>query len=610
LPLHAFLYFLFLRRKIYHMPEYIVSARKYRPETFAAVAGQDTITVTLKNAIRNKHLGHAYLFCGPRGVGKTTCARIFAKTINCSDITSEVEPCNSCESCISFNENRTFNIHELDAASNNSVDDIRNLTDQVRIPPQVGRYSIYIIDEVHMLSAQAFNAFLKTLEEPPLHAIFILATTEKHKIIPTILSRCQIFDFNRIQISDITGYLEKIAKSESVEYEQDALTIIARKADGAMRDALSIFDQIVSFSGGVLRYADVINNLNVLDYEYYFSITQAILNNDISGILTIYNEIQFRGFDGHNFISGLSCHFRDLLVSRDEATLELLDTSAGIKERYIRQTSLCPLDFLYRALELSSQADLTYKSSKNQRLHVELYLIRLANLNADKQNFSGVNEPLKESIPKSASPDTGKIAHDADTAGQVSQVLPINETRVDLVQEPKTNLATKSDTASKPAPNYTGPEKSPSIKSALIHISRDKETDADKELEAIQRKSEFTTEQLHECWLQYAETIGKEKPRMFTFLKNHLPELKDEFNIVVNFNNSAQLDEFITEIKKDLTEYLINGLDNNIFMIMPELPEEAADGKQLYTQEEKYKYLRKKNPLIDQLKKEINLDFE
>lgn len=591
------------------MPDFIVSARKYRPETFSAVTGQDTIAVTLKNAIRNKHLGHAYLFCGPRGVGKTTCARIFAKTINCSDITKDVEPCNKCESCISFNENRTFNIHELDAASNNSVDDIRNLTDQVRVPPQVGRYSVYIIDEMHMLSAQAFNAFLKTLEEPPLHAIFVLATTEKHKIIPTILSRCQIFDFNRIQITDITGYLKKIAKAENIECEEDALTVIARKADGAMRDALSIFDQIVSFSGGVVRYVDVINNLNVLDYEYYFNITDALLDHDVSRVLMIYDEIQARGFDGHNFISGLSSHFRDLLVGRDTATLDLLDTGPGIRERYVRQTSMCPLDFLYKALELSSQADQSYKSSKNQRLHVELYLIHLANLETGRQKPPG--KETSETNDKSSAVVTGAaVDPDKNASGSISQVLPPGEAKIDLAEEATPLPGDESGIPIKTPGNYTSPARIPSIKNALSSITKDKETGLEKESEIVLRKSEFTSGQLHECWLRYAETISKEKPRMYTFLKNHLPELREEFRITVNFHNSAQLNEFVTEIKKELTEYIAQELDNNIFMIIPELPEETGDGKQLYTQEEKYKYLRKKNPAIDQLKKNINLDFE
>ena len=364
------------------MDNFIVSARKYRPETFTSVVGQSAITNTLKNAIQHNHLGHAYLFCGPRGVGKTTCARIFAKTINCSSITDDTEPCNTCESCTSFNESRAFNIHELDAASNNSVDDIRNLTEQVRIPPQVGKYSLYIIDEVHMLSAQAFNAFLKTLEEPPAHAVFILATTEKHKIIPTILSRCQIFDFNRIRVDDIVAYLEYISKEEGIEYEVDAFNIIALKADGAMRDALSIFDQIVSFSGKSIKYEDVIRNLNILDYEYYFRITEACLGEQVGETLMIFNEILEKGFDEHNFLVGLSSHMRDLLVCQDTVTLQLLEVGAGIREKYQQQGQVTSQEWLYQSLDILGAADVSYKTSRNQRLHVELALIKLCNISA------------------------------------------------------------------------------------------------------------------------------------------------------------------------------------------------------------------------------------
>jgi DNA polymerase-3 subunit gamma/tau len=367
------------------MENFIVSARKYRPDTFQTVVGQASITSTLKNAIKNRQLAHAYLFCGPRGVGKTTCARIFAKTINCQNLSAELEACNQCESCNAFNGSRSYNIHELDAASNNSVDDIRNLTDQVRIPPQVGQYSVYIIDEVHMLSSQAFNAFLKTLEEPPHHAIFILATTEKHKIIPTILSRCQIFDFNRIKNSDIAGHLMHVATSENVVAESEALNVIAQKADGAMRDALSIFDQIVSFSGRNITYKDVISNLNVLDYDYYFKMVELFLRTDISGSLLLFNEILEHGFDGHHFITGLSSHFRDVMVCRDSITIQLLEVGGDIKEKYKIQANSCDPDFLIGAMQISNECDLQYKTSQNKRLLVELSLIRIAQLSLKKK---------------------------------------------------------------------------------------------------------------------------------------------------------------------------------------------------------------------------------
>ena len=363
------------------MENFVVSARKYRPSDFKHVVGQGHITTTLKNAIKNDHLAQAFLFCGPRGVGKTTCARILAKTINCENRQENGEACNSCSSCEAFNSNSSFNVHELDAASNNSVDEIRNLVEQVRYLPQKGKYKVYIIDEVHMLSASAFNAFLKTLEEPPKHAIFILATTEKHKIIPTILSRCQIFDFNRIQIQDISKHLEYISKKESVEYETEALRLIATKADGALRDALSIFDLIVTFSAGKkVTYQETINNLHILDYDYYFKITDALLEESISKALLIFDEILKKGFDGHNFLLGLSEHLRELMVCKDPDTVMLLQVSETAKSKYVEQSAQSPISFLLSALNICNQADLSYKTSKNQRLHVELVLMKLAKL--------------------------------------------------------------------------------------------------------------------------------------------------------------------------------------------------------------------------------------
>ena len=362
------------------MEQYIVSARKYRPQTFMSVVGQTALTATLKNAIANNHLAHAYLFCGPRGVGKTTCARIFAKTINCLNPTSTGEACNECESCRAFNEQRSYNIHELDAASNNSVDDIRVLVDQVRIPPQIGKYSVYIVDEVHMLSTSAFNAFLKTLEEPPAHAIFVLATTEKHKIIPTILSRCQIYDFNRITINDTVAHLQYVAKNEGVDVEDMALNVIAQKADGAMRDALSIFDQVVSFCGNKITYQGVISNLNVLDYDYYFRLIDALLQNRVPEALVIFDEVLSKGFEGQYFVGGLSSHLRDLMVSKDEMTLPLLEVGESIAEKYKEQAKRCELWWLYKALEYANDCDLAYRASRNKRLLVEVMLIRISGL--------------------------------------------------------------------------------------------------------------------------------------------------------------------------------------------------------------------------------------
>ena len=362
------------------MEDYIVSARKYRPLTFKGVVGQKALTVTLKNAIRSAKIAHAYLFCGPRGVGKTSCARIFAKTINCLNLTADGESCNECESCRSFNEQRSFNIHELDAASNNSVEDIRSLTEQVRIPPQIGKYKIYIIDEVHMLSAQAFNAFLKTLEEPPHYAIFVMATTEKQKILPTILSRCQTYDFTRITVEDIVEHLQYVASCEHITVETEALNIIAQKADGGLRDALSIFDQLVSFTTGNITYQSTLNNLNVLDYDYYFRITDAILQGNVRTCLLILNEILEKGFDGQHIITGLATHFRNLLVCMDEATLVLFEVGASLRERYKLTAKRCSDKLLFKAIAFANQCDLDYRQSRNKRLLLELTLIQICQL--------------------------------------------------------------------------------------------------------------------------------------------------------------------------------------------------------------------------------------
>lgn len=371
------------------MSEFVVSARKYRPQTFDTVVGQKSITSTLRNAIKNDHLAQAFLFCGSRGVGKTSTARILAKTINCFNRTENIEACDKCDSCESFNSGASLNVYELDAASNNSVDDIRNLIDQVRIAPQLGSYKVYIIDEVHMLSTAAFNAFLKTLEEPPKHAIFILATTEKHKIIPTILSRCQIFDFNRIQVKDIAEHLSSIAQKEGINAETDALHIIAQKADGALRDALSIFDQIVTFTGNTITYDQVIQNLNILDYDYYFRIVDSALKEDIPAALLLFNDIVEKGFDQHHFIVGLADHYRNLLVCKDVRTAGLLEVSESIQEKYIEQSKRIEGEMLLRALGVLSRADVEYKASKNQRLLVELALMQLCSL---KQEFEKKND--------------------------------------------------------------------------------------------------------------------------------------------------------------------------------------------------------------------------
>lgn len=408
------------------MNNFIVSARKYRPSTFKTVVGQDYIVTTLKNAIKNNQLAQAFLFTGPRGVGKTTCARILAKTINCTSITDDFEACNQCESCRSFNELASFNVHELDAASNNSVDDIRTLVDQVRIPPQAGKYKVYIIDEVHMLSAAAFNAFLKTLEEPPSYAKFILATTEKHKIIPTILSRCQVFDFKRIKIEDISSHLAYVAKSENIEFEPQALHVIASKSDGALRDALSIFDQMVSYGSNSITTKDVIENLNILDYEFHFRLVSATLESDITTILLILDEIYEKGFEGQTLITGFGDHLRSLLVCKDEKTLPLLEVHENLSADYLQQSRNCSVRFLIRALDIVNASDISYKSASNKRFHIELCFLKLAQLNFQQSPETETSPEIK-SAPESkkpAEPVTKSPAQQAETPSQSTEEKP------------------------------------------------------------------------------------------------------------------------------------------------------------------------------------------
>ncbi|KPK86581.1 MAG: hypothetical protein AMS27_04630 [Bacteroides sp. SM23_62_1] len=639
------------------MDNFIVSARKYRPDTFSSVVGQDSITATLKNTIVNKHLGHAYLFCGPRGVGKTTCARIFAKTINCSNITDQHEPCNQCESCISFNEMRAFNIHELDAASNNSVEDIRNLSDRVRIPPQIGKYSIYIIDEVHMLSTPAFNAFLKTLEEPPSHAVFILATTEKQKIIPTILSRCQIFDFNRIRVHDIVGYLEKIAKKEKVDFEPDALNIIALKADGAMRDALSIFDQMVSFSGQKITYKDVIQNLNILDYDYYFKITDAFLEGKINDSLLIFNEILNEGFDGHNFIVGLGGHFRDLLVCRDTETLVLLETGATISERYKEQSSRCDINFLYKSLEICSTTDIYYKASRNQKLHVELAMIKLCRITGvtekktlietetknesesaegkmpspEPERKDDLGDETAASVKKDQEEQDSKIPgvesdvsddetsvkrikkqiRDSEDSAREDQTIDGGESLEKVVDKQKTDDQKQGEPKSKKSTIYSSKY---SIRDVLTGNNNQKvETEEITEFQEIEQdihSEPFTSKELIQAWIDFAENIKETRPRMYNTLKGHLPELGNGNEIDLVLDNSAQQDDFQQDIKQDILLYLRKVLKNDLIVINTVVKTGVSNKTKLYTSEEKYEHMLKKNPGLGKLKQDFNLDFE
>ncbi len=560
------------------MENFIVSARKYRPSTFNVVVGQKSITSTLKNAIKNNHLAQAYLFCGPRGVGKTTCARIFAKTINCNNITSETEACNECESCKSFNSSRSLNIHELDAASNNSVEDIRTLIDQVRIPPQIGRRSVYIIDEVHMLSAQAFNAFLKTLEEPPPHAIFILATTEKHKIIPTILSRCQIFDFNRIGVEDIAEHLAYVAKNENIEASLDALHIIGQKADGAMRDALSYFDQIVSFSGSKITYENVIENLNVLDYEYYFSLVDAFLENNFADALIIFDKILNKGFDGHHFITGLSKHFRNLLVAKDQVTVQLLEVGEGIKEKYKAQAAKCSLQFLFTALNIANSCDLSYKASQDKRLQVELSLINISKITLQATN-------IQANTNNSTANTQSNTTQASDKTGNKNSPSETKEKRLSSVSIKQT-LAGEN------------------IQRQAKVVSQASTTKVD----APKMNNEFSESQLQNAWHNFTEHIKTDKPRVYHILKASKPKKISDTQIVYQVKNSLQK-EAVEKIDQELMSFIYNELQNNSFKL--EIKILAAEKKNMiYTDNDKYKFLSQKNANLNILKQKLNLDFQ
>ena len=575
---------------------FIVSARKYRPHTFDSVVGQKSITTTLKNAIKTNQLAHAYLFCGPRGVGKTSCARIFAKTINCQNLTDEVEACNECDSCSSFNTNRSMNIHELDAASNNSVDDIRKLIDQVRVPPQIGKYSVYIIDEVHMLSTQAFNAFLKTLEEPPEHAIFILATTEKHKILPTILSRCQIFDFNRIQINDIVNHLMNISEQEGIKADPDALNILAQKADGALRDALSFFDQIASYSDKHITYEKVIQSLNVLDYNYYFQLTESFITGDYTKSLLIFNDILNNGFDSHNFIIGISSHFRDLLVTKDKQTIELLEVGHKIKERYIEQSQNSSVQFLLKALQIVSKTDVEHKFSKNKRLHVELMLL----------NLSQITNKIKQDNIQPKENSNHNISGEKDTQYEKKEQNDNPKKDIETVVEKETVVENKK-IEQKPVLNT----KLPSVNSIL----NGKEKNSNKKIEKkedIKEKDEkpFTgTEKVDEetviaAWRKYGNTYVSSQPRLYTVFSEYPVKLVEQ-TINLTVSNEDQKEK-ITKLKGKVLNYLNKSLNSNLSMEIF-ISEKPIKPKNPYTQEQKYEYLKEKNPKLDELSRQFRL---
>ncbi len=578
------------------MENFIVSARKYRPATFNSVVGQTALTTTLKNAIQSNHLAHAYLFCGPRGVGKTTCARIFAKTINCQHLSVEGEACNQCESCVSFNEQRSYNIHELDAASNNGVDDIRSLIDQVRIPPQIGKYSVYIIDEVHMLSQGAFNAFLKTLEEPPAHAIFILATTEKHKIIPTILSRCQIYDFNRITVADTVAHLKYVAEKEGVNIDENALNIVAQKSDGGMRDALSIFDQLVSFCGDNITYQDVISNLNVLDYDYYFRLVEAFLKGDVTNSLLIFNEVLNKGFDAHHFVSGLSTHLRDLLVCKDPQTIALMEVGADIGKHYQQQAQLCPVDFLFQALKLNNDCDLSYRISNNKRLLVELTLIRICQLTDEK----------KKSITEEEKQPLKSIAVEVSPVATETRTNPAPPTpAVHKAPEPKPVIQAQS---------IAKPEFSRNTRPVSISISPMLNKQQNATQETKQTSEEVTTHQEHysnaafeRAWKAYIQMIPK-IVSVVSYINNNMPAKIAEHTYELTFTNIFQEADFKKELG-NICNYLRKELKNSSIHFVTRVVEVAEKDKR-NDPEDIYKKMAEQNPALNTLKKNLNLEID
>ncbi len=607
------------------MENFIVSARKYRPATFDTVVGQLSITTTLKNAIKNNHLAQAFLFCGPRGVGKTTCARILAKTINCFNISANIEACNECESCTTFNNGNSLNIYELDAASNNSVEDIRGLVEKVRIAPQVGKKKIYIIDEVHMLSQSAFNAFLKTLEEPPPYAIFILATTEKHKILPTILSRCQIFDFSRIQVEDIAHHLAFVAEKENIEAEPDALHIIAQKSDGALRDSLSMFDQIVSFAGNKITYKAVIDNLNILDYDYYFKAVDALLEGNISSTLLLFNDILNNGFDGNNFINGLGEHCRNLLVCKDTATISLLEVSNNIKEKYKEQAAKSNVAFLLNSLSIVNHCDVQYKMAKNQRLHVELALLKLCNINNPVKLQAG-----NEASPKKVEPVV-PLQAPAPVAQAPAQTISQATNNTPFVPASPGTSSQAPVSADQPVPSSASPvqpaagvprpspviSKSFSINDILQpKVAASPVPEPGKppvlsdSISVPTGKQPFDKEKLMEVWRRYALKLQEDgNMNLYSTLTKREPYLSSDYSIEITIDNKVQEDAlnadkmiFLGYLRKELNNYDIH---LKINLKIEDLPVQLA-----YTTADKFKRMSEINPQINDLKDRLDLDLD
>ncbi|MBR5652967.1 MAG: DNA polymerase III subunit gamma/tau [Prevotella sp.] len=587
------------------MMDYIVSARKYRPMTFDSVVGQSSLTITLKNAVKSGKLAHAFLFCGPRGVGKTTCARIFAKAINCQNPSPDGEACNECESCRSFNEQRSMNIFELDAASNNGVDDIRDLIQQTLIPPQTGKYKVFIIDEVHMLSQAAFNAFLKTLEEPPSYVIFILATTEKHKLLPTIISRCQIYDFERMSVADTINHLKMVAEKEGITYEEEALNIIAEKADGGMRDALSIFDQCASFSQNNLTYAKVIENLNVLDAEYYFKIVDLAIDNKVSDVMLLLNDVITKGFDGGHLVNGLAAHIRNVMMAKDEKTLKLLETSARHRERYQEQAKRCPDRFLYKALRLTNRCDMDYRQSSNKRLLVELTLIEIAQITQEDDSEGAGRRParrlktlFKKLVPASRQQATQQVAASGQTA-QTITMAPVG-----------TNPA-----ATTPA---VTPQK-PMVKPPVLNLSQithsfDKLRNEPKdtvyqrvdERVDIKENKPFTQEDLEREWLAMCMRMPQPMHGLASRLKNVKPRITDYPNIELVVDNQSVQSQ-VAAISGRIRATMAKALNNGEIQFTVRLAAIEEVGKVL-SKRELFAQLREQNPAIDRLSTLLDLE--
>ncbi len=578
------------------MEQFIVSARKYRPNSFESMIGQDNISTTLKNSILRGQLAHAYLFCGPRGVGKTTTARIFAKSINCLNPSPDMEPCGKCESCLSFSEGRSYCIHELDAASNNSVDDIRNLTEMVRIPPQIGKYSVYIIDEVHMLSTAAFNAFLKTLEEPPAYAIFILATTEKHKILPTILSRCQTYDFNRISIPDMVTNLTEIAQKEGIQIEEDALHIIAQKADGAMRDALTLFDQTVAFCGKEIKYEQVIANLNILDYEYYFRLVDHFLAGDFTSSLLIFDELLSKGFNALHFVSGLSTHLRDLIVSKKEASQTLLQLPASLIKRYKGQGEKCSVQFLYEALGITTNCEAAYKQSGNQRLLIEFALMKLSFAAKPQNSVQPAPSPAPAVIQTPSASSAPASAHTTAPAKPAPATAPVSQEAT-----PQPASAQKGETRG-----------GISLKEMLRQAEQRAMVKEDKK--EVTKDKGFTFEEFIAVW---EKIIAKEQQSanvlLATQLKQYTPTMGDDnFTVTFYVSNEAQcqwvkdkrLLKYINFAREELS-------DSRLDLKVEVAPSDANNERQKYMSEkEKAEYLLNKSEELRELKTALDLDIK